>query len=105
MIGAIIGDMVGSIYEFNNILDKRFFLLTKYSTITDDSAMTMAIARALLDCDKDIKEKQEGYEQKLYDKCIEYMVYYGKRFPDAGYGRRFAQWLKDENRKPWKTFI
>ena len=104
MIGAIIGDMVGSIYEFNNILDKRFFLLTKYSTITDDSAMTMAIARALLDCDKDIKEKREGYEQKLYDKCIEYMVYYGKRFPDAGYGRRFAQWLKDENRKPYGSY-
>ena len=104
MIGAIIGDMVGSIYEYNNILDKRFFLLTKYSTITDDSAMTMAIARALLDCDKDIKEKREGYEQKLYDKCIEHMVYYGKRFPDVGYGRRFAKWLKDENRKPYGSY-
>ena len=104
MIGAIIGDMVGSIYEFNNILDKRFFLLTKYSTITDDSAMTMAISRALLDCEKDIKEKRDGYEQKLYDKCVEYMVYYGKRFPDAGYGRRFAKWLKDENRKPYGSY-
>ncbi|SFC27647.1 ADP-ribosylglycohydrolase family protein [Butyrivibrio sp. YAB3001] len=104
MIGAIIGDMVGSIYEFNNIKDKRFFLLTKCSTITDDSFMTMAISRALLDCDEDIKEKRDGYEQKLYDKCIEYMVYYGRRFPDAGYGSRFAKWLKDESRKPYGSY-
>ena len=104
MLGAIIGDMVGSIYEFNNIKDKRFFFLTKYSTITDDSVMTMAIARAQLDCNEDIKGKLEFYEQKLYNKCIEYMVYYGKRFPKAGYGRRFAKWLKNDNRTPYGSY-
>lgn len=104
MLGAIIGDVVGSIYEFNNIKDKRFFFLTKYSTITDDSVMTMAISRALLDCGEDIKNKTEGYEKKLYDKCVEYMVYYGKRFPDAGYGGRFGKWLKDENRAPYGSY-
>ncbi len=104
MLGAIIGDIVGSIYEFNNVKDKRFFFLTKYSTITDDSVMTMAISRALLDCSESIQNKDEGYEKKLYDKCIEYMVYYGKRFPDAGYGRRFGKWLTDENRKPYGSY-
>jgi ADP-ribosylglycohydrolase len=104
MLGAIIGDVVGSIYEFNNIKDKRFFFLTKYSTITDDSVMTMAISRALLDCGEDIKNKTEGYEKKLYDKCVEYMVYYGKRFPDAGYGGRFRKWIKDENRTPYGSY-
>ena len=49
MIGAIIGDMVGSLYEFDNIKDKRFFFLTKYSLPTDDSIMTIAISKALYD--------------------------------------------------------
>lgn len=104
MLGAIIGDIVGSIYEFNNVKDKRFFFLTKYSTITDDSVMTMAIARALMDCSEAIRNKTEGYEKKLYDKCVEYMVYYGKRFLNAGFGRRFRKWLKDENRKPYGSY-
>ncbi len=104
MLGAIIGDIVGSIYESNNVKDKRFFLLTKYSTITDDSAMTMAISRALLDCGEDIENKTDGYENKLYDKCVEYMVYYGNRFPHVGYGSRFKKWLNDENRAPYGSY-
>ncbi len=104
MLGAIIGDMVGSIYEFNNIKDKRFFFLTKYSTITDDSVMTMAVARALIDCAKEITTKADGYEKKLYDKCIEYMVYYGKRFPNVGYGGHFSKWLIDKNRVPYGSY-
>ena len=103
MIGAIIGDMVGSLYEFDNIKDKRFFFLTKYSLPTDDSIMTIAISKALYDfvgIPIDSPEK----EKELYDACEKYMVSYGKMYPDVGYGGRFRKWLKNPKRKPYESY-
>ncbi len=77
MIGAIIGDMVGSLYEFDNIKDKRFFFLTKYSLPTDDSIMTIAISRALYEFAGKAIDTEEK-EKELYEACKRYMVSYGK---------------------------
>lgn len=106
MIGAIIGDMVGSLYEGNNVKDKRIPFLTKYSYPTDDSIMTIAISRAL-------SEFQTGYgrvgiptecEEEFYNACVKYMDIYGNKYRDAGYGSRFSAWLDADIKKPYNSW-
>ena len=84
MLGAIIGDVVGSIYEFNNIHTKDFPLFSPASTFTDDSIMSMAVAEWLL-----------TDEHHTHSSLIEIMSDYYHQFPDpmGGYGNRFAHWL------------
>ncbi len=96
MLGAIIGDMYGSIYEFNNVKDKRLVYFTQYSYPTDDSVMTMAVAQALTD--------YSGNDDEFYELCVTQMNAYGKRFPDAGYGSRFKKWLKSKDKKPYGSY-
>ncbi len=50
MIGALVGDIVGSIYEFNNLKTKSFLLFSPNCFFTDDTVMTIAVAKALIDC-------------------------------------------------------
>ena len=82
MIGAIIGDIVGSSHEFNSIKTTNFNLFDKRSRYTDDSVMSMAVAEWLMD---DPAHLHEVLEQK--------MVKYGSLNPDAGYGGMFFRWL------------
>ena len=84
MLGAIIGDMVGSIYEFDNIKTTSFPLFSERSTYTDDSIMTVAVAEWLL---SDNEHSHESLE--------EIMVRYANKYPCpmGGYGGGFAQWL------------
>ena len=97
MLGAIIGDTIGSIYEFNNIHTKEFQLFKKSSTFTDDSIMTMAVAHWLL--------TDEYHTQSA---LIELMEEYYKEFPNpmGGYGARFAQWPATpiDQKKPYNSF-
>lgn len=82
MIGAIIGDIVGSSHEFNSIKTTNFNLFDKRSRYTDDSVMLMAVAEWLME---DPVHLHEVLEQK--------MVKYGSLNPDAGYGGMFFRWL------------
>lgn len=84
MLGAIVGDTVGSIYEFNNTKDYNFKLFTNQSGYTDDSIMTMAVAFWLL---KDPEHKYETLEEA--------MVMFAKNCscPNGGYGEMFYIWL------------
>ena len=82
MLGAIIGDTVGSIYEFCNTNSTKFQLFSPYSKPTDDSVMSMAVAEWLL---TDPERTQETLEE-----C---MVRWGHRYPRAGYGGAFSSWL------------
>lgn len=84
MLGAIIGDTVGSVYEFNNTKDYHFRLLFSESDYTDDSVMTMAVAEWLL---KDKDHSLQGLEDA--------MVRYAEEFPCpmGGYGGGFYCWL------------
>ena len=84
MLGAIIGDMVGSVYEFDNIKTTSFPFFTERSTYTDDSIMTVAVADWLL---TDNDQSHESLE--------EIMVRYANKYPCpmGGYGGGFAQWL------------
>ena len=97
MLGAIIGDTVGSIYEFNNIHTTEFPLFSKDSTFTDDSIMTMAVAEWLL-----------ADEEHTHSSLIEIMERYYEEYPNpmGGYGSRFAQWLATPTaeKKPYNSF-
>lgn len=89
MIGAIIGDTVGSVYEFSNTKDYYFTLFNSESGYTDDSVMTMAVAAWLL---KDKKLSYQGLEDT--------MVEFGENYPSpmGGYGTGFYRWLFSPDR-------
>lgn len=98
MLGAICGDIIGSIYEVNNIKSKEFELFTEKSRFTDDSVMTCAIAMAcyIYKQDKDL--------EKFEDNCILYIKNLGLRHINAGYGGNFIYWLLSKNPKPYNSY-
>ena len=96
MIGAIIGDVVGSRFEFSNHLSKDFELLTKDNRFTDDTVMTCAVAQALM-------ESKEDYSD-LSEKAIEVMQRIGRHYPSCGYGGRFYRWMFTNDPKPYGSF-
>ncbi len=85
MLGVIIGDIIGSRFERHNHKSKDFELFTDQCRFTDDTAMTVAIAKALLECNGDYTD--------LSNHAIRCMQEIGQKYPDAGYGRIFYQWL------------
>lgn len=93
MVGAIIGDIVGSVYEFNNIKTKEFPLLGTNSHFTDDSVMTLAVAEIM----------QKGYMTDS-GKITATFRKWGKNFINAGYGERFIRWLLSENPQPYGSY-
>ena len=96
MLGAIAGDIAGSRFEWNNIKTKEFELFTPQCFPTDDSVMTLAAAKAILDC--------RGDYSKLAVNAVERMQETGRRYPDAGYGGSFLFWLFEENPTPYNSW-
>ena len=98
MIGAILGDMIGAPYEFDRSpKTKEFPLFSKYSQFTDDSVMTIAVAEALLDT-------LGGTEDEIRAALVSSMRKWGKRYPDAGYGCRFYNWLWSKTPEPYGSY-
>lgn len=90
MIGAILGDMIGSPYEFDmGAKSKDFPLFCERSTYTDDTVMTIAVCAAFLDSGKDASDEQ------ILKNLESRMRRFGNEYPDAGYGLRFRRWLAD----------
>ena len=110
MLGAIIGDIVGSRYEFHNHRDKDFDLFGKGCSITDDSVMTLAVAKALIETDKDLGYGVSGqvspdeYFQELSKQSIKYMQQIGRRYPSCGYGGMFYRWVFSEKPQPYNSY-
>ena len=96
MLGAINGDIVGSRFEWNNIKSKDFDFLTYRCEFTDDSIMSLAIAKAILECD--------GQYRRLESYAIKWMQALGRKYPDAGYGGNFYSWLHSDNPKPYNSY-
>ncbi|WP_019155474.1 N-6 DNA methylase [Robertmurraya massiliosenegalensis] len=96
MLGAIIGDIVGSRFEWNNIKTKEFDFLTYKCFVTDDSIMSLAIAKAILDC--------KGDYQNLNELAVSYMQEIGRPYPDSGYGGMFNEWMYSDNPQPYNSF-
>ena len=96
MYGAIIGDIVGSVFEWNNKKTVDFRLFTPRSHFTDDTVMTAAVAEGLMN---------GGGEEKATEEAIkDSMLKYGAMFPRAGYGGGFSRWLNSKNPKPYNSF-
>ncbi len=108
MYGAIIGDIVGSVYEFDNIKHKNFPLFCERSIFTDDSIMTVAVAKAI------VKTKIESTNRSIDASNIDVfknnlmclMREYGKKYPHpvGGYGVRFSNWLAGTINKAYNSF-
>ncbi len=91
MIGAIIGDIVGSRFEFEDHFGKDFGLFLSSCTYTDDTLMTLAVAYALYKC--------KGDYGNLSDLAREQMVAIAKKHPNVGWGEKFHKWLFGGNQK------
>ena len=117
MIGAIVGDIVGSRFEFDNHKSKDFELfavcgklngvvdedlrtMLDSSTFSDDSVMTLAIAKAILRW----KEMESPTCRDLSRIAAASMREFGNMYPLAGYGGTFARWLRDETMGPYDSW-
>ena len=100
MIGAILGDIVGSIYEFNNIKTKEFELFDKKCFFTDDSVMTVAVAEALMQYENINEKNISEFKENL----ITVMHEIGTKYPNCGYGGRFSMWILRKKREPYNSF-
>lgn len=106
MIGAIFGDVVGSVYEFNNIRKKDFKLFCDKSKFTDDTVMTLAVANALVKLDKiiEIGEDTKCRLDLFKTLLVSEMHKLGEAYPDAGYGGRFGVWLSEKQSTPYGSY-
>ena len=93
MIGAILGDIVGSRFEFCNIFRKDFDLLYRGCGFTDDTVMTCAVAQALMDSREDFSD--------LAERAVDAMQRIGRLYPDCGYGARFYHWIFADDPQPY----
>ena len=97
MYGAILGDIIGSPYEFDmGGKTKDFPLFSEDSVFTDDTVMTLAVAEAFLDAPED--------ELVICTRLVESIRKYGLAYPDAGYGYRFGMWLFMGGTEPYNSF-
>jgi ADP-ribosylglycohydrolase len=88
MIGAIAGDIIGSVYESHCLKTTDFAIFTANSTFTDDTVLTVAVADCILH-NKDYASTFKGYALK---------------YPYAGFGGTFSQWAKSDSLEPYNSF-
>ncbi len=88
MLGAIVGDVIGSVFERDNVKSIDFPLFCEESRFTDDSLLTIAVADCLLN-------------KKDYTKTIQE---YAQLYPDCGFGGRFKEWMYEENPEPYNSW-
>lgn len=99
MYGALLGDIIGSPFEFDmGNKSKEFPLFSKNSTFTDDSVMTIAVGNAFLDA------QPNADIEWIRRRLISSMKQYGRKFPRAGYGGMFRRWLKCDDPQPYGSF-
>lgn len=99
MYGAILGDIIGSPFEFDRgDKTKDFKLFSRRSHFTDDSVMTLAVCEALL------KVRQDATVKEIEDTVISSMQSWGRRYPHEGYGGYFRRWLTARHPEPYNSF-
>ena len=96
MLGAIIGDIVRSRFKFNNYRSKNFDLLAAGCFVTDDSIMTLAIAKAILAC--------EGDWESLGERTVKFLQEIGRKHPDCAFNSMFNRWIFSDDSKPYYSF-
>ena len=96
MLGAIIGDIVGSRFEFDNIKTKDFELMNHKCSFTDDTVMSLAIAKAILECN--------GNYDNLSQMSVKYMQRIGQKYMSCGYGGKFYYWVLSNKPQPYGSY-
>jgi ADP-ribosylglycohydrolase len=96
LLGAITGDIVGSVYENHNIKTTDFPLFDSCSSFTDDTVLTVAVADALMEGKRDEKATERAMTAALKK--------YGRDYPNAGYGGMFKAWLYSDSSAPFNSF-
>lgn len=94
--GAVIGDIVGSRFEWDNIKSKEFELFSSKCDFTDDSVMSIAVAKAFMNSAAD--------GTALNIELVAAMQTYGRIYPNRGYGGRFKEWIKSRHPEPYKSW-
>jgi ADP-ribosylglycohydrolase len=96
MLGAIIGDVVGSRFEFNNTENYNFEFFHKDCDFTDDTILTIAVAETLVEC---------GTSATAED-FLEHVIKWCRKYPNptGAYGASFARWLRSPNHEPYQSF-
>ena len=98
MYGAILGDIIGSPYEWRNIKSKDFPLFSRHPRFTDDTVMTIAVADAFLDA------QPNAADDWTTNRLINGLRMWGRKYPRAGYGVRFNLWLQVQKPIPYNSF-
>ena len=93
ILGAIVGDIVGSTREWHNVQTEDFELLPQGSSYTDDTVMTLAVAEWLM--------TDPSHSESALVECMQRL---GRKYPNAGYGGMFRRWLVTDNPKPYNSF-
>ncbi len=88
VIGSVIGDVIGSVYEWNNVKTTQFELFSDQSDFTDDTVLTVAVADCILN--------KKDYARTIWE--------YGRKYSERGYGSSFRKWLQSEGLKPYGSF-
>lgn len=108
MLGAIIGDIVGSRFEFKNHRSKNFDLFGEGCFATDDSIMTLAVAKAIMEADKckapNVSWGDSAFCALLSELTVKYMQQIGRKHPDCGFGGMFCRWVFSGDPKPYNSF-
>lgn len=96
MVGAIVGDIIGSYYEFKPYKGEDFPLFPEKSRFTDDTVMTLAVGLGIM--------QHYQNEEASREEIINTMQELGRFYYKAGYGMRFVQWLQRRSRVPYNSF-
>jgi ADP-ribosylglycohydrolase len=102
MIGAIIGDVIGSVFEWHNTKSTEFDLYSRFTRFTDDTALTIAVADAILHLPKHKFVIVENHLRKrMYSSKLKQ---YARWYPNVGYGESFERWVKSESSRPYRSY-
>ena len=93
ILGGIVGDIIGSTREWNNVKTEDFVLLPQGSCFTDDTVMTLAVAEWLM--------TDPSHSESALIECMQRL---GRKYPNAGYGGMFCRWLVTDNPEPYNSF-
>jgi len=108
MLGAIVGDIAGSRFEFNNRRSKDFNLFAEGCFPTDDSIMTIAAAKAIMETEKAASSSEHcldnNYHTILAGFTVRYMRAIGRKYPDCGFGSMFYKWIFSKAPTPYNSF-
>lgn len=108
MMGAICGDVAGSVYEHHNIkyYPNKERIVDQYAKFTDDSVMTCAVAdglsKALSIINSEVKDNE--YDELIMKYIADSLVEFAKKYPYAGYGGSFKRWIWTEEHKPYNSW-